>query len=247
MREGLGVVLDLVFPRRCGGCRSPGWPFCARCRERLGVLGPPGCVRCGRPFAWSVDTCADCPPPAIAWARSAFAYDEPVRRALLNLKFGGARSLGDAFVPQMMRAAADRLEAEAVLAWVPLAKRRRRERGFDQAEVLARGLATRTGLPIRSLLRRVRETDPQARRAAADRRRAPAGAFRVVDGPPANVVLVDDVLTTGATAAECARVLRHAGAERVGLVTAARSLPGELPARCYATVWRRPPSPAGEP
>jgi len=211
------------------------------------VLSPPGCIRCGRPFACPVDVCADCPPQPIAWARSAFAYDEPVRRALLDLKFGGARAVGDAFVPQMALAAADRLGVECVITWVPLAKRRRRERGFDQAEILARGLAAGTGLPVQGLLRRVRETDPQARRGAADRRRALAGAFRVVESPPAAVTLVDDVLTTGATAAECVRVLRHAGAERVGLVTAARSLPGELPARCYATVWRRPPSPAGEP
>ena len=141
--------------------------------------------------------------------------------------------MGQAFVPQMTRAAADRMSAGDVITWVPLAKRRRRERGFDQAEVLARGLAARTGLPVRALLRRVRETDPQARRTAADRRSALAGAFGVIESPPASVVLVDDVLTTGATAAECARVLREAGAARVGVVTAARSLPGEIPARCY--------------
>jgi ComF family protein len=233
VRATLDLVLDLLYPRRCAGCRSPGWPFCAACRGRLGVFAPPGCVRCGRPLEWSVETCADCPPQPIAWARSAFAYDEPARRAMLNLKFGGARVIGDAFLPQMAGAAADRLRTGHVVTWVPLAKRRRRERGFDQAEILARGVAARAGLPVRQLLERVRETDPQARRGAADRRRALVDTFRVVDRPPADVVLVDDVLTTGATAAACASALTDAGTARVGVVTAARALKGAVPARCY--------------
>ena len=233
MRTGFELVLDLLFPRRCAACRGPGWPFCSACGERLGVLSPPGCLRCGRPLECRVVGCAACPPEAIAWARSAFAYDEPVRRALLGLKFGGARVAADAFVAPMARAAADRLDGAQTITWVPLARRRRRERGFDQAEVLARGLAARTDRPIRKLLARIRETDPQARRTATDRRRALAGAFRSVEVPPARVILVDDVLTTGATAAECARVLRASGAVEVGVVTAARALPGGAPARCY--------------
>jgi len=238
VRVVLDLVLDLLYPRRCAGCRAQGWPFCAVCEERLGVLSPPGCVRCGRPLEWSVDTCAGCPPDPIAWARSAFAYDEPVRRALLGLKFGGARVVAEAFVAPMARSAADRTDVAQTITWVPLARRRRRERGFDQAEVLARGLAARTGRPLRKLLERVRETDPQARRAAAARRRALTGAFQAVEASPARVVLVDDVLTTGTTAAECARVLRASGAAEVGVVTAARALPGGLPARCYRAAPR---------
>jgi ComF family protein len=178
--------------------------------------------------------------------RSAFAYDEPVRRALLSLKFGGMRSLADAFVPWMHdRLAGDAWDAwdagrsgAATITWVPLGRRRRRTRGYDQAELLARGLARASGARCRSLLERVRETDPQARRPGADRRRAPAGAFRVADAVPARVILVDDVLTTGATVAECALVLRQAGAAEVGVVTAARAVNGPLPARCYTpAVW----------
>jgi len=141
-------------------------------------------------------------------------------------------------VPRMAVAAGGRLDESQTITWVPLARRRRRARGFDQAELLANALAHRAGLPVRGLLERVRETDPQARRSAADRRKALAGAFRVVAPPPPRVVLVDDVLTTGATAGACATALRDAGTSTVGVVTAARALNGPLPGRCYARdVW----------
>lgn len=192
-----------------------------------------------------VDRCADCPPPEIAWSRSAFAYDEPVRSALMRLKFGGMRSVASAFESPMVAAAGDRLAGRGggspVVTWVPLGRRRRRERGFDQAEILARGVGSRAGRPVAALLERTRETGPQARRRGPERRRALSDAFRSIARPPPRVILVDDVLTTGATAHECARTLRRAGAGEVGLLTAARSLGdanGPIPARCYTSdVW----------
>jgi competence protein ComFC len=120
-----------------------------------------------------------------------------------------------------------------VLTWVPLGRRRRRERGYDQAEVLAKAVGRLTGISAVPLLRRETETAPQARRSGAERRLALAGAFRAAGAAPARVVLVDDVLTSGATAAECARTLIEAGALEVGVLTAARALGGPLPARCY--------------
>jgi hypothetical protein len=119
------------------------------------------------------------------------------------------------------------------LTWVPLGARRLRVRGFDQAQALAQAIGSLTGLPVHSLLARVRETDPQARRSGPERRRALADAFRARPHPFPRVLLVDDVLTSGATAAACARALLSAGALEVGLLTAARSLGGPLPARCY--------------
>jgi ComF family protein len=121
-----------------------------------------------------------------------------------------------------------------VMTWVPLAGRRRRERGYDQAEMLARAIRSLTGWPLRPTLRREVETAPQARRAGPERRRALRGAFAAVsDVASARIVLIDDVLTSGATAAECATVLRKGGAREVGVLTAARSLGGGIPARCY--------------
>jgi predicted amidophosphoribosyltransferase len=121
-----------------------------------------------------------------------------------------------------------------VLTWVPLGARRRRDRGYDQAEVLALAVGSLAGWPVRAMLRRAVETAPQARRAGMERRNALRGAFAAA-GPveATRVVLVDDVLTSGATAAECASVLRRAGASEVGVLTAARSVGGGVPARCY--------------
>ncbi|MFM7719143.1 MAG: ComF family protein, partial [Actinomycetota bacterium] len=108
---------------------------------------------------------------------------------------------------------------------VPLGPRRRRERGFDQALLLAREVARALGARPERLLARVRETAPQARRGAAERRAAMRGAFAATGTVPSAVVLVDDVLTTGATAAACAEALRAAGAREVALLVAARALP----------------------
>ena len=192
------------------------------------------------------DRCADCPPAALSWARAAFLYQGPVRQAVMRLKFGGSRAVAEGLAPAMAVALASwmtgwdarsppgvPLDGGFVITWVPLGRHRRRERGFDQAEVLARSAATALGLPARPLLRRVVETGPQARRNLEERRLALHGAFLARRASPGRVILIDDVLTTGATAASCARVLREAGAKEVGLLTAARSLGGPVPARCY--------------
>jgi ComF family protein len=206
-------------------------------------LAPPGCARCGRPLERLVPRCADCPPAPIAWARSAFLYEGPVRQALMRLKFGGLRSFAEAMSGWMVGVLED---APAVgdmpITWVPLGRGRRRTRGFDQAEALARRVARLTGAPARPFLRRVTETPPQAKRTGAERKRALRGAFAPIARPPPRVLLIDDVLTSGATAAECARTLHRAGAREVGVLTAARSLGGPVPARCYNPRGLRPGS-----
>jgi ComF family protein len=166
----------------------------------------------------------------------------------MSVKFGGSKARAGAFAPWMARILArsppDPAPARGplVLTWVPLGKRRLRARGYDQARVLATELARITGWRCRPLLERVVETAPQARRSGEDRRSALRGAFRAAVEPPARVVLIDDVLTSGATAGECARVLRRAGALEVGLLCAARSLGGALPDRCYNPAMSRPGS-----
>ena len=232
-------LLGVLFPAECLGCGRSGRPFCSRCWATVALLSPPGCERCGRPLDGSVRGCADCPPGDVSWCRSPFLYDGPVRRALMRLKFGGSRSLAEGLAPFMAGALSPGggwspgpLEG-AVLTWVPLGPKRKRSRGFDQAEVLARALGPLAGLPVRRLLRRRVETAPQARRAGPERRLALAGAFEPVGEPPPLVVLVDDVLTSGATVAECAGRLLRAGASEVGTVTAARALGSPLPPRCY--------------
>jgi ComF family protein len=194
-----------------------------------------------------VDACGDCPPDPIDWARSAFLYEGPVRAALMGLKFRGHRSLAHLFAPWMALALARSPPPGAgmepvVLTWVPLGPRRRRARGYDQARALCIEVSRLTGWPRRRLLDRIEETAPQARRSGIERRWALLSAFRSEADPPPRVVLIDDVLTSGATAAACARVLRLAGTVEVGVLCAARSLGGAVPARCYNPAMSRPGS-----
>lgn len=240
----LSSLLDVLFPAGCVGCGRPGRPFCGVCVPAVAFLGPPGCRRCGRPLEVEVERCPDCPGPPIDWVRSAMRYGGPAREALMRLKFGGQRSVAAALAMLMAAAlerapppdtASVRPSQPAVLTWVPLARRRRRSRGYDQAEALARAVARLQGLSVRPLLVRTVETAPQARRSGPERRVALRRAFRRVgsDPPPPAVVLVDDVLTTGETARACAAALIAGGVRSVGVLTAARSLGGPVPARCY--------------
>lgn len=196
----------------------------------MAVIVPPLCSRCGRPTDQPVAGCGDCPPPGIDAARSPFVYAGPVARAIRGMKFSGWHALAEPLAGAMVEALDARAE---VVSWIPLSRRRRARRGFDQAEVLARAVGRRLDVPAVSLLRRVRDTAPQARQTAQHRRRALSGAFRAVAPAPAGVLLVDDVLTTGSTAAACAAALRGAGARRVVVLTAARSLGDPIPARCF--------------
>ena len=224
-------MLDVVFPRRCAGCGSGAWPFCADCRRRLLAIEPPWCRRCRAPSDVSLAYCMECPPHPIAVARSPFVFAGPARSAVHRLKFSGWRGIARALGLAMI--SVNVFEPDAV-CWVPLSRNRLAERGYDQARALAEVVGHRLELPILPLLERAVDASPQARRAGADRRLALRGAFRSSGrAPPARVLIVDDVLTTGATAAECAGVLRAAGAGEIGLLTAARAVSGPVPGRRY--------------
>jgi ComF family protein len=233
VRSVLGAFLDALFPPPCLGCGGSGAPFCVACAQRLVALELPGCRRCGRPFERDLDRCRDCPPEPIAWCRSLFLYAGPARSALIRLKFSGWRSAARVLAPSFAAAAraAPIRTIRPTLTWVPLGRRRKRARGFDQAEALARALARETGWRVEQLLARSKETAPQAKLGGPERREALPGAFVAVDRPPPFVVIVDDVLTTGSTAAGCASALMGAGARRVGVLTFARALGGGLPVR----------------
>ena len=221
----------MLFPARCASCDASGaWPLCKGCTDRVGVVTPPWCERCGRPWEEPLAECPDCPPRMIDRSRAPFLYDGPIAEAIKAMKFGGAHALTAHFAAAIVEVCSG---AEAdVVTWVPLSRRRRSRRGFDQAELLARGVGARLDIPVEKLLIRTREVSSQARRSGVDRRAALRGAFRSSGRrAPRRVVLVDDVLTTGSTAAECAAALKQAGAELVDLATAARSLGGPVPER----------------
>lgn len=213
-----------MFPPRCAGCGTGSWPFCEGCRYALQALGPPWCERCGRPGPVAVERCRDCPPPPVSVARSPFLYAGPARAAIHRLKFSGWRSVAAALADAMVAVGTPTADA---ITWVPLARRRLAERGYDQARALAGAVGARLGLPVLRLARRSVATGPQARRPGNERRVAMRGAFEPVRrdpaGIPRRVILVDDVLTTGATAAACAEALASAGVHDVIVLTAARA------------------------
>jgi ComF family protein len=231
------VLGEMLFPARCAACGTGTWPVCARCSELVGVLVPPWCARCGRPSEDPVDVCSDCPPPEIDTARAAFLYDGPVSRAIKGMKFAGWRALAE----HLGAAMAEVWDGGAVdaITWVPLSRRRRARRGFDQAEILAGAVAPRLEITATGLLDRIRDTPAQARRRGRDRRVALHEVFRATGSAPERVLLVDDVLTTGATSAACAAALKLAGARRVLVLTAARSVGGTVPDRCFGAAWKR--------
>jgi predicted amidophosphoribosyltransferase len=215
-------VLDLLLPQRCVVCAAAGSQLCRGCRDDLPWLEPPLCARCGAPVAWAVERCRECAGRRIAFAsaRAAVGYDEAARRFVHAWKERGLRRLA----AEAAALVADRLpppDAEA-LTFVPADRTRRRERGHNPAERLARELALLWELPCEPLLERVR--GGRQRGATASERRSVRGAFRAVAPAPRRVALVDDVYTTGATASAASTTLRAAGARRVEVVTFARAL-----------------------
>ena len=191
-------------------------PSSSCCRRR-------GASGAARRLRWPRIACRDCPPDPIAIARAPFGFDGPIRRAVHRLKFGGWRAVADALAGAMVEAWADVPWTPSAVTWVPLSRDRLAARGYDQARALARAVAPMIGAPALPLLRRVGDPGPQARRGAAARREAMRGMFTAEEAP-GTVVLVDDVLTTGATGGACASTLLAAGAETVGLLTAGRAV-----------------------
>lgn len=215
-------LLDLLLPVRCAVCGVSGAQLCGACRERLPRLHPPLCERCGAPTAWPVVRCRECSGRRLAFAsaRAAVAYDEDVRRLVRAWKERGLRRL--AAEAAEVVAGALPPPAAAALAFVPPDRARALERGYHPAEWLARELGEHWGLPVRPLVARTRPAPRQRGLTLADRRRNVAGAFAPAAKAPSAIALVDDVYTSGATAAAVASALRKGGARRVEVVTLAR-------------------------
>ena len=173
-----------------------------------------------------IPECAGCTAsaPAFDWARAAGVYARPLREAVQQFKFARRPALARPLAALIVEQCATAVPAGAVLVPVPLARERERERGFNQAALLAERLASPLSARLRPRwLARTRATAPQTELTAVERRRNVSGAFVAsTSARDADVVLVDDVFTTGATAAECARALRAAGARSVGVLTVAR-------------------------
>ena len=186
---------------RCGGCGIRSEALCSSCRDKVaGAISRP-------------------PPAPVSRLLVPWRYDGPVRGLVLDLKLRGARSAAGPLVEAMAALVHEQGLLGSALTWVPARPADIRRRGYDHATVLAQGLSTALGLPAVPLLRKTGRVVDQAGLGAAQRRKNLAGAFSSAS-TTASVVLVDDVITTGATVAACAKALRGAGAERVEAVVA---------------------------
>ena len=217
-------------------CRGPVvqvGQLCGDCWAKVDFIVPPLCAACGLPFGFDLGadalcgTCAAMSPP-FRDARAVMRYGPVARRLVVGLKHADRTHLAPPLGAWMARAGKEACAAADALVPVPLHRRRLLSRRFNQSVLLALALGRETGLPVLvDALSRRRATPPQAGLSRYQRRRNVAAAFAVRPRRAAAVagrrlVLVDDVLTTGATAAACARTLRHAGADHVAVLTLAR-------------------------
>lgn len=220
---------DFLLPPRCLLCSArgvAGIDLCAECCIEL-PRNLVCCKRCALPLAAAAELCGECqrhPPPwDAAWAP--FRYGWPLDRLESRYKFSADLAAGRVLSTLWHREPRP-LELPQLLVTVPLHRRRLRQRGYNQALELARPLAKSLAVPLRhDALKRLRPTEAQTELDALGRRKNVRGAFALHRGDrlPAHVAIVDDVMTTGATLGECARVLRRAGVQRVDVWALARA------------------------
>ena len=224
-----GLVIDSFFPQQCVGCGKVGLFVCHACFRRLSRVLPPFCPKCGYPQISGI-VCPTCrkEQSEIDGIRSAFWLDDIMRRAIHQLKYRNLRGIA----PYLAGLLADYLRANPlpgeVLIPVPLHPRRLRERGYNQSSLLAGELSKQIGLPVNeSCLVRVKQAQPQTKAVnVEERRQNVADAFSCrnnsVNGK--QVILIDDVCTSGATLKACAVTLKNGGATSVWGLTLAREV-----------------------
>jgi len=221
-----GVALDFLFPRWCVGCGREGDFLCYSCQQSLARIMPPLCPRCGRPQASGI-LCASC----VGWQaeidgiRSPFRFDGAIRLAIHQLKYRSLRALAMPLAKLLQNYLVSNPVPGKVLVPVPLHQKRLRERGYNQSSLLAQELGKLTNLPmVGDCLTRVHHASPQTRASTVDERRSNvANAFSCRDHrlQDKQVLLIDDVSTSGATLGACAGVLKAGGVTSVwGLVLA---------------------------
>lgn len=229
------LALDVALPTLCVACREPvaGEGVCAACWAQLSFIAPPFCARLGIPFVYDpgpglLSMEAIAAPPAYQRARAAVRYDETAKTLVHGLKYQDRTDLAPVMGRWMARAGQELLSDADILVPVPLHWRRGWSRRFNQAGLLAKCVEKQTGVPVAGdTLRRIKRTQQQVGLTRSERALNVQGAFKVPPEKQAaiagrHVVLLDDVLTSGATVDACARALLRAKARQVDVLVFAR-------------------------
>ena len=243
LRSALRLALDFALPQLCPSCREPlgdGNGLCAQCWSSLSFIEPPYCARLGIPFAYdpgpgllSMEAIAN--PPSYARARAAVRYDDISRALVHSLKYSDRLDLSPMMGRWMARAGRELLSDVDALVPVPLHWRRQWARRFNQSAALAGVISGLTGVPVvHGGLKRVRATPQQVGMSKSERAENVQGAFRVATEHESDIagrrlILIDDVLTSGATVDACARALFRAGAGHVDVLVFARVVAAARP------------------
>ena len=233
----LRAIASLLYPPACTICSASvaaGEYLCAECDAKITRIVPPFCEKCSEPFAGAISsafTCANCAHRTLHFDAAVAAYRSRgiVRRVMLDFKYGRQIHLRHPVARWLLAALDDeRLRSRRfnIIIPVPLHPARERQRGFNQAGLLAELVSEHVSIQARPALERIRYTTTQTAFDRAERMENLHGAFRLrknADVRDLHVLLIDDVLTTGSTLSECARVLKEAGARSVHAATAARA------------------------
>jgi competence protein ComFC len=221
----LAALADLFYPERCVGCeRRASDVLCRTCFEALPGVGSPVCGRCGLPTAFATFVCEECKNVDFAFesARAPLKYDGVGKEIVHALKYRGYRRVVERLAVPLMLQVIDDGHVDTIVP-VPLHRSRLRKRGFNQAELLALGVAEKMKATVSDTLEVVRSTRDQIELSAAERRANVAGAYKATVPLRGRVLLIDDVFTTGATMNACAATLLRAGADQVNALSLCRT------------------------
>lgn len=213
----IDYIADFFFPPRC--------IFCRKILERSDI-----CIECEKNLPYTKGDSIVQKFPFIDKCVTPLYYTGTVREAIIRYKFNGKEYYSDRFSQIMADCVENNLDCGdiSVISWVPLSKLRQHKRGYNQAKLLAEGIAKSVDLPLAPCLVKTRNNPAQSKtKSAAERSRNVVGVYRLkdkVDVKGKNILLIDDVVTTGSTLSECARILRKAGANKVYCATIARHL-----------------------
>lgn len=226
------TLLRLLFPESCPVCEKPSRdhktaPICSPCWQAIEPYHGPICYICGKPLPSDASrTCGDClkSKPAFTWARSFGIYEGTLKESLHHLKYYGIRRLAKPLSEMMLTI---HLPLADAMIPVPLYQKKLRKKEFNHSALLARHLADKTGIPlVLNSLVKIKDTAPQVGLSARERISNLKNSFRVVSRDSIegkDIVLVDDVFTTGTTVRECSRLLKKAGAKNIYVLLLAHS------------------------